>query len=116
MTKSIKYLCLKQALKSVSNDLELLHEVLEIYLDELPIKMELIEASVKMEDHSQIISRTHALKGVSANIGVIQIKEICEEMENCPCHAKQWLPLLKDTASKTKDKITEFLNSDYFTD
>ncbi len=71
-----------EELKMVAGDApELLDEIIDSYLFQLPEFLEGIEQGVKNKDAEQLMHAAHSLKGSSYNMGAKEVGEICAVLE-----------------------------------
>lgn len=68
-------------LKRVGGDREIYLDLLKDFLTELPAKLELIETLHKAGDKDGLSRAAHNLKGVSANLGALQLSEYARRLE-----------------------------------
>jgi len=71
-----------EALERVENDADLLIELVEVFLDDCPSKMEALKEATKNSDYSKIKDLAHSLKGAAGNISAKNIREIVIKIEN----------------------------------
>jgi two-component system sensor histidine kinase/response regulator len=71
----------KRALEVVASDEELLHDVVEIYLDECPKMVEDMRRSVLEEDHDTLQRAAHTLKGSMRYFGIETVFQRAQELE-----------------------------------
>ena len=71
----------QELLKRVGGDEDLSRELLEMFLEEFPHKLEEIKKALKEEEAPMVARVAHTIKGSSANIGANTIREAALEME-----------------------------------
>ncbi|MCX6647240.1 MAG: Hpt domain-containing protein [bacterium] len=69
------------ALENMGGDEELFKEVLVIYQEEASRKMSDLHTAIEESDSEGIRFAAHSLKGASANIGAVTVREIASEIE-----------------------------------
>ena len=69
------------ALENMGGDENLLKEVLVIYQEEAPKKMCNLHTAIEESDSEGIMCAAHSLKGASANIGAVSVRDIASEIE-----------------------------------
>jgi len=69
-------------LKRVGGDEETYKELLGDFIHELPGKLEFLHASLLNRDFEVLVRAAHNLKGVSANLGLLQLSEYADRIEN----------------------------------
>lgn len=72
---------LKDVLVRVQNDKELLFEILGIFLEDCPTKIQSIKEAVAKKDFNVIREAAHSMKGASANISAKKINPIFLQIE-----------------------------------
>lgn len=72
---------LTDALERVQDDKELLAELFDIFLEEYPIKRELLEKAIEDNDLEKIREISHGLKGATGNISAKSMHENCKSIE-----------------------------------
>lgn len=69
------------ALRRVGDDVELLAELVELFLDECPGELDGIRAAVAHSDAKGLEHAAHALKGAAGNVGVEGVQSVARELE-----------------------------------
>jgi len=64
------------AMEQAADDRELLQELLTIFKDSLQADVLLIEQGLEEESPSKVCSAAHSIKGASASLGIMGIKEL----------------------------------------
>ena len=72
---------LKEVLERVQDDKELLLELLDIFIEDYPIKIETIRQGVKDKDFEKLRDASHSLKGASGNIAAKRINMLIVQVE-----------------------------------
>lgn len=60
---------------------DLIVELIDLYLADVPLQLTAIKDSILKADEISFKRAAHNLKGSSANLGVISIARLCEELE-----------------------------------
>lgn len=68
-------------LERVDGDEELYQEIIDLFLEDAPNQLKLIEKAVKENDFSTIQRQAHTLKGEAGNIGANMLFQISRDME-----------------------------------
>jgi HPt (histidine-containing phosphotransfer) domain-containing protein len=63
-------------------DADLLSELVDLFLEDVPPQLEALREAVKSGDASSVERVTHALKGSCANMGAVGMVDICAELED----------------------------------
>ncbi len=73
---------LNEVLERVENDRELLVEIIEIFLEDYPGKMNDLQDALSKKDFNQTREIAHSLKGAAANISAKKIAALFLELED----------------------------------
>ena len=68
-------------IRSLDDDGGVLHDVIQIYLDELPGQLANLKASLAASDDRALGLNAHALKSASFNVGAKGVGELCRRIE-----------------------------------
>ncbi len=79
--ETIKLLNLEVALELMDGDADLLKEVLQIFVDDAPRKMNGLRNALDIADADAISLEAHSIRGSSANIGAELIRELAFKIE-----------------------------------
>ena len=71
----------KQIFDAVNRDIDLVNEIIEIFLDDTPKQIQILREALFSEDHKLIELQAHTLKGVAASIGAESFREIAYNIE-----------------------------------
>ncbi|QLE53887.1 response regulator (plasmid) [Nostoc sp. C057] len=72
-----------QALKdSLGNDVEILAEVIDDYLEDVPQRLVTIHNAIDKKDAAGLLNSAHALKSASMNFGANNLAKLCQELED----------------------------------
>lgn len=73
-------------IRRIGNDEELITEILQDYLGQLPLRIQELSTALSEEDYDRARAAAHSLKGASANISAaamrktaLEIEEICAQ-------------------------------------
>jgi HPt (histidine-containing phosphotransfer) domain-containing protein len=69
---NVKRVNMEELLSRVEQDRELLHELLSIFVDEFPVKLQELREAIAHENLMQTVVASHALKGMLSNMSVVQ--------------------------------------------
>lgn len=69
------------ALENLGGDEDLFREILQIYLDDVAKRMRLLHEALDGSNCEGIRFEAHAIKGASANIGAVSVREISSDIE-----------------------------------
>ena len=72
---------LSAALEVVGDDMELLQMVVDMFLEEYPGQMEVLEEALAGQDAPGVEGAAHALKGILANIGSGPARDLAQNLE-----------------------------------
>lgn len=75
-------------LERLGDDAELVTEVLAVFLDDAPVRIEAITAALTHGDPVELRSAAHALKGAAASIAAVRLFEASQALEQAS-HAGQ---------------------------
>lgn len=56
-------------------------DLVRTYLDGVPKDLERLREALATQCSESIVSRSHALKGSSANLGILRFSQLCRELE-----------------------------------
>jgi voltage-gated potassium channel Kch/CheY-like chemotaxis protein/HPt (histidine-containing phosphotransfer) domain-containing protein len=70
-----------QILKTTGRDLELVREILEVFLEDTPRQLKNLEMAFAEENSEHVVHIAHSLKGASASMGFIELRDITAEIE-----------------------------------
>jgi len=71
-------------LKEIGGDeaKEMLEELLQVYLEEAPVRLKTIEEAANLNDTKTLKQSAHALRSTSVTVGAIQLGKLCEFLES----------------------------------
>ena len=72
---------LDEALENIGGDMDLLKEILEIFLDDYPNQMEQIQEGILAGDSKAVEQAAHSLKGSVANFAAGRAREAAYRLE-----------------------------------
>lgn len=56
-------------------------KLVNLFLDDMPLRMSLLEQQVLSANHADIGMTAHTIKGVSANLGIMRLQYMASELE-----------------------------------
>lgn len=72
---------MQAALSRIDDDHELYREIAEIFLDDTPVQLAVLETSIVENDRIVAARQAHSLKSASANIGGEALRQVAGRME-----------------------------------
>jgi len=90
-------------LQRVGGDKELAKEILEVYLQDVPVQLEKLEAALTEVDFTLIHRYSHTLKGASDNISAYSLRDILLCLEKISTSGE--LEQMKDLYAKIKNEF-----------
>lgn len=86
-------------------DIEFEIEVLEVYVEDISQRIQIIREAIASNDWSKIMGEAHHLKGSSANVGAFQIQTLAGQLEKLDQVQDQEkaLELINDMFGKIQD-------------
>ena len=66
---------------SDDGDASLLVDLIQMFLEDAPVKVNAIKTGFAKRDMHQIEKAAHSLKGSSGNLGATQVQEICDQLQ-----------------------------------
>lgn len=72
---------LEETLERMSGDRELLANLFQLFVDDVPKKLASVDASIQEGDMYQIERTAHSLKGASATVGAVRLSQIAADLE-----------------------------------
>lgn len=66
----------------MGGDEEFVKEVVDIFLIDAPLQMSAIKASIEKKDIEGIRTSAHTLKGASANVDALTMRDLCFNLES----------------------------------
>jgi len=94
-------------LKQVGGDEEMFHELLADFVTELPRKIENMEKYLDERDMDGLSRSAHNLKGVSSNLGVLQLSQHAGRLENSS--SEGYTELLRNEMKEIKAFSDDFI-------
>ena len=104
----------RKGIERVGGDLETYKELLRDFIHELPERMKVLEQFSQQRDLISLARAAHNLKGVSLNLGALQLSEYAAKLdkqsnESYTDHGQATLSDLKKAETKLVEIATEFL-------
>lgn len=114
--ETIKVLNLEVALELMDGDADLLKEVLQIFIDDVPRKMNGLRNALESADADAISLEAHSMKGSSANIGAELIRELAIKIQQAGAEhqigtAKKLFEKLESELTRLKTRIATVIES-----
>jgi HPt (histidine-containing phosphotransfer) domain-containing protein len=66
---------------SEEGDPELLVDLIQMYLQDGPIKLEEMNAGVAQQDYERVERAAHSLKGAAGNLGAVLVQKDCDALQ-----------------------------------
>lgn len=88
--KQNEYFDLEGLLERLDGDEELAEQMIELYLEDCPEQLTLLEEHLAQKDYKQIGLVAHGLKGASANVGASNIREAAASLELAAKNEEPW--------------------------
>ena len=88
----------------------LVAELIQIYLEDTPVRIRMIKDASKIEDRSKLQKADHALRSPSVSLGAVNLGKICETLEDAANH-ESWhklSELVNQLESEYHNVITAF--------
>ena len=98
-------------LNRLKGDTAFLETLFSVYVEDLPVKLSSIEQALASTDMAVLQRTAHSLKGASATVGALALREAAFAMEsagreNDPARGAALLPELKRLAAETLQAIS----------
>ncbi|MCP4545144.1 MAG: response regulator [bacterium] len=76
----------KDLRRRICNDEELLQELLDLFLKDIPKQIAALKNGLADQDAELVMRKAHTIKGASANIGAFAMREVAKIMEGLAAH------------------------------
>jgi len=63
-------------------DIEFEIEVLQVYVEDVLQRIEIIRQAIANKDYTQIMKEAHHVKGSSSNVGALQMRDLAVQLED----------------------------------
>jgi len=73
---------IKKALEMVDGDRDLLKELISMFINDFPDKINSMEDAIKEKNYAKLREISHNIKGASGNLGLTKIYDLCLKLEN----------------------------------
>lgn len=73
---------LEQLHQISEGDIEFEIEVLQVYVEDVLQRIEIIREAIASNDHTQIMKEAHHIKGSSSNVGALQMRDLAVQLED----------------------------------
>jgi HPt (histidine-containing phosphotransfer) domain-containing protein len=102
---------LDDCLERIQGDRELLLELVDIFLDDAPKKIQQAEQLLRQQSHDALSDVAHGLKGAAGNISAKKLQKIFLEIEEKAKQKTEWtaLSLLLEQAKTAFDEFTSYI-------
>jgi HPt (histidine-containing phosphotransfer) domain-containing protein len=80
-SQSILPIDLDEALEAVDGDLDLLQDVVMLFLKEWPARVEALRNALVHQDATDVVSTAHRLKRALCNVGSIAARDLAQQLE-----------------------------------
>ena len=102
-----------ELLRRLDGDKELFNELLDIFLQDIPLRLERLKHALEGNDTGLAIQQAHTIRGASANIGANAMRDAAFEMEmaardNRLDMAFSLVRKLKQEFEKFRSSLTDF--------
>jgi histidine phosphotransfer protein HptB len=81
MAPTIDWTALQQFWDLMEDDGEAVEDLIETFLEEIPINMKRLRETLAESDRSGLGVITHTMKGSSSTLGCLQLSELCKLIE-----------------------------------
>jgi len=72
---------LKEAMTRLDDDYELLEEIWDVFLEDAPNQINILEKSIREKDFMTVAHQSHSLKGAAANIGAVGTADLAGRLQ-----------------------------------
>ncbi|NMF59606.1 Hpt domain-containing protein [Pseudanabaena yagii] len=72
---------LEQLNQISEGDIEFEIEVLQVYVEDVHQRLEIMRGAIASSDHLQVMKEAHHIKGSSSNVGALQIRDLAVKLE-----------------------------------
>lgn len=69
------------ALKRVRNREDRLHQLIQLFLEDMPARVDEMTSAAEQQNYSEVAKLAHAIKGVSGNLSALKLFELSAEIE-----------------------------------
>lgn len=98
---------MQELMSRVEQDPKLLRELLSIFLEEFPVKVQKLQEALEHEDLAQAIVFSHGLKGMLSNLSVTQAASCAAQMEQMARNGQ--MALVKQTFTVFEQELRGLL-------
>ncbi|WP_235526333.1 response regulator [Nostoc piscinale] len=90
----------------------LVSELIQVYLEDTPMRIEMIQTAIAVGDRIKLQKAAHALRSPSVSIGAVNLGDICETLENsAPHQSLESLALLINQLESEYNKVITALQN-----
>jgi HPt (histidine-containing phosphotransfer) domain-containing protein len=95
---------------SIPGQPAILNELIALFLDDMPLRLNAIEAALLRSDAAALALEAHALRGGGANFGARRLDELCGELEETAArgaldNAAAFVKEIRDEAIRVRDVL-----------
>lgn len=108
---------LERALHIVENDVEILRDVIETFLEDVPSQLRQLHRQLDGNDLEAMYRTAHSLKSAAAAIGADRLSELARELESCASgndagRSAVLVDSIERSFARTKHELEAFLRND----
>jgi HPt (histidine-containing phosphotransfer) domain-containing protein len=93
------------ALQRLGDDMELLRDIVQIYLEDAPVMIERIHTAIDHSDNNALQRAAHSLKGLAATLSASEVVGAASRLEHIA--ASRNLSEAAKTAAEVEDRVRE---------
>jgi CheY-like chemotaxis protein len=104
------------ALKRVRNREDRLHQLIQLFLEDMPARVDEMTNAAEQQNYSEVAKLAHAIKGVSGNLSALKLFELSAEIETAAKAAdSDTLNLLIKDIQQQFNQLIELLQNEVVT-
>ena len=93
---------------------ELIHELITLVQEDVPIRMAMLRTALAASDAQQIMMEAHQLKGALGNLGLVRFADLASRIEACAREGHlEGAPLLAEALPAAYDEALRALAAAY---
>lgn len=73
---------IKEAMRLLDDDYELLEEIWDVFQEDAPNQINILEKSIREKDFMTVAHQSHSLKGAAANIGAVGTADLAGRLQH----------------------------------
>ncbi len=106
----------EELLQRVEGDMKLLHELLDVFLEDLPMRLRTLRDALDQDDLEGVRAGAHAIKGSVSTFAAAAAFEAASQLEDLACGGtrdglKQAIDVLEQEISRLQPALREILTS-----